>query len=145
MSVLKSLNRTQTMQVMRLQHWVMTSRWVQDRRGEQAPGLSGVNVAESKSSLRSTQLKATVRSEESSIMNIASECPVTGTRYDFSKLEDRNRAVSRLCSERPYVLITSPMRTNSFKPASLNLRAYRTENRPHRKRENTLNSSANSS
>ena len=56
-------------------------------------------------------------------MNIASECPVTGTRYDFSKLEDRNRAVSRLCSERSYVLITSPMRTNPFKPASLNLRS----------------------
>ena len=90
---------------------------------EQAPGLSGVNVAESKSSLRATQLKAKVRSKESSIMNIASECPVTGTRYDFSKLEDGNRAVARLCSERPYVLITSPMRTNPFKPASLNLRS----------------------
>ena len=92
-------------------------------QGEQAPGLSGVNVAEWKSSLHATQLKATVRSKESSIMNIASVCPVTGTRYDFSKLEDRNRAVSRLCSERPYVLITSPMRTNPFKPASLNLRS----------------------
>ena len=56
-------------------------------------------------------------------MNIASECPVTGTRYDFSKLEDRSRAVSRLCSERPYVLITSPMCTKPFKPASLNLKS----------------------
>ena len=92
-----------------------------ESQGEQAPGLSGVNVAKLKSSFRATQLKPTTRSKESSIMNITSECPVTGIRYDFSKLEDRNRAVSRLCSEKPYVLITSPMRTNPSKPASLNL------------------------
>ena len=53
------------------------------------------------------------RSKESSIMNIASVCPVTGISYDFSRLEDRNRAVSRLCSEKPYVLITSPLHPNS--------------------------------
>ena len=94
-----------------------------ESQGEQAPGLSGLNVAESKSPLRATQLKTTTRSKESSTMNIASVCPVTGVCYDFSELEDRNRAVSRLCSERPYVLITSPMRTNPFKPASLNLRS----------------------
>ena len=92
-----------------------------ESQGEQAPSLSGVNVAKLKSSLRATQLKATTRSKESSIMNITSECPATGIRYDFSKLEDRNRAVSRLRSEKPHVLITYPMRTNPSKPASLNL------------------------
>ena len=56
-------------------------------------------------------------------MNIAFVCPVTGICYDFSELEDRNRAVSRLCSEKPYVSITSPMRTSPSKPASLNLRS----------------------
>ena len=58
-------------------------------QGEQAPGLSGVNVAESKSSSRATQPKTTTRSKESSIMNTASVCPVTGICYDFSKLEDK--------------------------------------------------------
>ena len=98
-------------------------------QGEQAPGLSGVNVAESKSSPRATQPKTITRSKESSIMNIASVCPVTGICYDFSKLEDRNRAVSRLCSEKPYVLITSPLHSNSFKPAPLNIRRKRTSDR----------------
>ena len=93
MSVLKSLNRTH--EVATLGDDVEMGAGSQ---GEQASGLSGVNVPESKSSLQATQLKATVRSKESSIMNIA----VTGTRYDLSKLEDsRNRAVSRLCSEDP--------------------------------------------
>ena len=91
-------------------------------QGEQAPGLSGVNVAESKSSPRATQPKTITRSKESSIMNIASVCPVTGICYDFSKLEDRNRAVSRWCSEKPYVLITSPLHSNSSKPAPHNIR-----------------------
>ena len=62
-------------------------------------------------------------------MNITSVCPVTGICYDFSRLEDRNRAVSRLCSEKPYVLITSPLRSNSSKPASLNLRSKGTSDR----------------
>ena len=96
-------------------------------QGEQAP--EKVNVAESKSSLRATQLKTTTRSKESSIMNIASVCPVTGICYDISKLEDRNRAVSRLCSEKPYVLITSPMRSSPSRPASPNLRSEGTSDR----------------
>ena len=68
-------------------------------QGEQAPGLAGVNVAESKSSPRATQPKTITRSKGSSIMNIASVCLVAGICYDFSKLEDRNRAVSRLFRE----------------------------------------------
>ena len=94
-----------------------------ESQGEQTPGLSGVDVAESKGSLCATQLKTTTRSKEGSIMNITSVCPVTGICYDSSRLEDRNRAVSRLCSEKPYVLITSPLRPSSSKPASLNLRS----------------------
>ena len=75
-----------------------------ESQGEQALGLSVVNVAQSKNSLRATQLKATVRSKESSIMNIASECPVTGTRYDFPKLEDRKPRGFPDCVPRdPYV------------------------------------------
>ena len=116
-------------------------------QGEQAPGLSGVNVAESKSSPRATQPKTTTRSKESSIMNTASVCPVTGICYDFSKLEDRNRAVSRLCSEKPYVLITSPLHPNSSKPVPLNVRSRGTSDREQvtQKHGNTLNSFANSS
>ena len=94
-----------------------------ESQGEQAPGLSGVDVEESKGSLCATQLKTTTRSKEGSIMNITSVCLVTGICYDSSRLEDRNRAVSRLCSEKPYVLITSPLRPNSSKPALLNLRS----------------------
>ena len=70
-------------------------------QGEHAPGLSGINVAESRSSPRATQPKTITRSKESSIMNIASVCPLTGICHDFAKLEERNRAVSRLCSEKP--------------------------------------------
>ena len=96
---------------------------------EQASGLSGVNVAESRSFPRATQSKTVARSRESSIMNVASVCPVTGICYDFSKLKDRNRAVSRLCSEKPYVLITSPLHSNSPKPAPLNIRRKGTSDR----------------
>ena len=99
--------------------------------GEQAPGLSGVNVAESKSSLRATQPKTTTRSKESSIMNTASVCPVTCNCYDFSKLQDRNRSVSRLCSEKPFVLITSPLHPNLSKPVPLNVRSSGTSVREH--------------
>ena len=98
-------------------------------QGKQAQGLSGVNVAESKSSPRATQPKTTARSKESSIMNTASVCPVTGICCEFSKLEDRNRAVSRLCSEKPYVLITSPLHPNSSKPVPLNVRSRGTSDR----------------
>ena len=98
-------------------------------QGEQAPGLSGVNVAESKSSPRATQPKTTTGSKESSIMNTGSVCPVTGICFDFSKLEDRNRAVSRLCSEKPYVLITSPLHPNSSKTVPLNVRSRGTSDR----------------
>ena len=94
-----------------------------ESQGKQAPGLSGVDVAESKSFPRATQPKVTTESKGSSIMNTASVCPVTGICYDFSKLEDRNRAVSRLCSEKPHVLITSPLHSSSYKPVSLNVRS----------------------
>ena len=94
-----------------------------ESQGEQASGLSGVNVAESRSSPRATQLKTVARSIESSIMNVASVCPVTSICYDFSKLEDRNRAVSRLCSEKPYVLVTSPLHSSPSKTAPLNVRS----------------------
>ena len=60
-------------------------------QGEQAQGLSGVNVAELKSPSRVTQMKNTTRSKESLIMNITSVCPVIGIYYDFSELKDRNR------------------------------------------------------
>ena len=52
-------------------------------QGEQASGLSGVNVAESRSYPSATQSKTVTRSRESSIMNVASVCPVTSICYDF--------------------------------------------------------------
>ena len=60
-------------------------------QGEQAPGLPGVDIAESKSFPRATQPKITTEPKGSSIMNTASVCPVTGICYDFSELEDKNR------------------------------------------------------
>ena len=68
-------------------------------------------------------MKNTTKSKESLIMNIAAVCPVTGIYYDFSELKDRNRAAYRLCSEKPYVLITSPLNTSTSESASLNLRS----------------------
>ena len=65
-------------------------------QGEQAPGLSGIDVAESKRSLRATQLKTTTRSKEDSIMNITSVCPVTGICYDFSRLEENKHRVCQV-------------------------------------------------
>ena len=62
-------------------------------------------------------------------MNVASVCPVTSICYDFSKLEDGNRAVSRLCSEKPYVLVTSPLHSSPSKPAPLNVRSKGTSDR----------------
>ena len=100
-----------------------------ESQGEQAPGLSGLDVAELKSFPRATQPKVTTESKGSSIMNTASVCPVTGICYDFSELEDRNRAVSRLCSEKPHVLITSPLHSSSSKPVSLNVRSRGTSER----------------
>ena len=98
-------------------------------QGEQAPGLSEVDVAELKSFPCATQQKVTTESKGSSIMNTASVCPVTGICYDFSELEDRNRAVSRLCSEKPHVLITSQLHSSSSKPVSLNVRSRGTSER----------------
>ena len=62
-------------------------------------------------------------------MNVASVCPVTSICYDFSKLEDRNRAVSRLCSEKPCVLATSPLHSSPSKPAPLNVKSKGTSDR----------------
>ena len=94
-----------------------------ESQGEQAPGLSGVNVAKPKGLLRKMQLKNTVRPKKSLIMNITSVCPVTGICYDFSELKDRNRAVFRLCHEEPYVLITSPMCMSPSESTSLKRRS----------------------
>ena len=92
-------------------------------QGEQLQGLSGVNIAKLKSSSRVTQMKNTTRLKDSLIMNTAAVCPVTGIYYDFSELKDRNRAAYRLFSEKPYVLITSPLNTSTSESASLNLRS----------------------
>ena len=62
-------------------------------------------------------------------MNIAAVCPVTGIYYDFSELKDRNRAAYRLCSEKPYVLITSPLNMSTSESATLNLRSKGISNR----------------
>ena len=56
-------------------------------------------------------------------MNVASVCPVTGICYDFSKLE------ARLCSEKPYVLVTSPLYSSPSKSAPLNVRSKGTSDR----------------
>ena len=55
-------------------------------------------------------------------MDTTSECPETGACFDFSELGDRNRAISRMCSEKPYVLVTSPLCTALSKLTSLNVR-----------------------
>ena len=47
---------------------------------------------------------------------------VTSACYDFSELGDRNRAISIMCSAKPYVLITSPLCTALSKLTSLNVR-----------------------
>ena len=80
-------------------------------QGEQTPGLSGVDVTKANNPALTTSVTVTARLSGSSIMDITSACPVTGTHYDFSELGDRNRAISRICSEKPYVLITSPLCT----------------------------------
>ena len=98
-------------------------------QGERMQGLSGVDAAELKSSSRVTQMKNTTRSKESLIMNIAAVCPVNGTHYDFSELKDRSRAAYRLCSEKPYVLITSPLNTSTSESTSRNIRSRGTSNR----------------
>ena len=95
-------------------------------QGEQVQGLSCVDVAELKSSSRVTN---TTSSKEGSIMNIAAVCPVTGSYYDFSELKDRNRAAYRLCSEKPYVLITSPLNTNASESTSRKIRSRGTSDR----------------
>ena len=78
---------------------------------EQAPGLSGIDATKVNNPAHTTSVTVTERLNGSSIMDITSACPITGTYYDFSELEDRNRAISRICSEKPQVLITSPMCT----------------------------------
>ena len=67
-------------------------------------------------------MTVTAGSSGNSIMDITSGCPVTGTCYDFSELGDRNRAISRICSEKPYVLITSPLCIALSKLTSLRFR-----------------------
>ena len=58
--------------------------------------------------------------------------------YDLSELKDRNRAAYRLCSEKPYVLITSPLNTSTSEANYLRSREHQTENRSHRKPEEQL-------
>ena len=118
---MKSLGRNDGGDV-RLQHWVMTSKMGAESQGEQAPGLSGVDVTKVHNPDHTTSVTVTTGSRGSSIMDTTSECPVTGACCDFSELGDRNRAISRMCSEKPNVLITSPLCTALSKLTSLNVR-----------------------
>ena len=65
-----------------------------ESQGEQAPGLSGVDVTKVNNPAHTASMTVTAASRGSSIMDTTSECPVTGACYDFSELGDRNRAIS---------------------------------------------------
>ena len=59
-------------------------------QGEQAQGLSGVDVTKAHNLAHTTSVTVTAGSSGSSIMDITSGCPVTGTCYDFSELGDKS-------------------------------------------------------
>ena len=57
-----------------------------ESQGEQAPGLSGVDVTKVNNPAHTASMTVTAGSRRSSIMDTTSECPVTGACYDFSEL-----------------------------------------------------------
>ena len=89
---------------------------VAESQGEQAPGLSGVDVTKVHNPAHTTSVRVTAGSRGSSIMDTTSECPVTGACYDFSELGDKSCHLQNVFRKTVLVVhfttVHSPLKVN---------------------------------